>query len=221
MNFLPIVLTCDDHYFKYANVVMTSILRNRNDNCMYEINILSEYISNYHKEKALKQVEGIYNFQINFIDLKNIDRSLFFLNAHMTSSTYYRFYIPQIFKNYDRILYLDSDLIIDNDISALATMDFFENGEEKMVIACPDSYIRAILLGHVKISNINEDYFTNTLGIDQLRYFNAGVMLYNLQKMRGHDITEQLFNSLMRIKHPHFQDQDILNSVFSKIGGGG
>ena len=127
MNFLPIVFTCDDAYFKYANVVITSIIHNQNRNCRYEINVLSEFISNENMMLARKQLESHSNFTINFVILKDFDSSKFFLNSYMSISTYYRFYIPQLFSRYDRILYLDSDLIVDADISDFASLDFDDN----------------------------------------------------------------------------------------------
>lgn len=215
MNFLPIVFTCDDAYFKYANVVITSIIHNQNRNCRYEINVLSEFISNENMMLARKQLESHSNFTINFVILKDFDSSKFFLNSYMSISTYYRFYIPQLFSRYDRILYLDSDLIVDADISDFASLDF----DDKLAICCPSPFIRnKVLKGDDEKFSLN--YFTHVLKMpDPLQYFNAGVMLYNVKKMNEIDITTKLFEALENIKEPFLQDQDILNSVLSNNGG--
>ena len=215
MNFLPIVFTCDDAYFKYANVVITSIIYNQNRNCSYEINVLSEFISNENMLLARKQLESHSNFTINFVILKDFDSSKFFLNSYMSISTYYRFYIPQLFSRYDRILYLDSDLIVDADISDFASLDF----DDKLAICCPSPFIRnKVLKGDDEKFSLN--YFTHVLKMpDPLQYFNAGVMLYNVKKMNEIDITTKLFEALEDIKEPFLQDQDILNSVLSNNGG--
>ena len=215
MNFLPIVFTCDDAYFKYANVVITSIIYNQNRNCRYEINVLSEFISNENMMLARKQLESHSNFTINFVILKDFDSSKFFLNSYMSISTYYRFYIPQLFSRYDRILYLDSDLIVDADISDFASLDF----DDKLAICSPSPFIRnKVLKGDDEKFSLN--YFTHVLKMpDPLQYFNAGVMLYNIKKMNEIDITTKLFEALEDIKEPFLQDQDILNSVLSNNGG--
>ncbi len=215
MNFLPIVFTCDDAYFKYANVVITSIIYNQNRNCRYEINVLSEFISNENMLLARKQLESHSNFTINFVILKDFDSSKFFLNSYMSISTYYRFYIPQLFSHYDRILYLDSDLIVDADISDFASLDF----DDKLAICSPSPFIRnKVLKGDDEKFSLN--YFTHVLKMpDPLQYFNAGVMLYNIKKMNEIDITTKLFEALEDIKEPFLQDQDILNSVLSNNGG--
>ncbi|MDO4763884.1 MAG: glycosyltransferase family 8 protein [Flavobacteriaceae bacterium] len=221
MSFFPIVLTCDDKYFKYASVVITSIIKNRNKNYQYEINVVSDYISSENQEKTIRQAKNIKNFSIKFIELKNIDKSRFFLNSYMSASTYYRFYIPELFKDYERILYLDCDLIVDQDISELATMDFYENGEEKLALVCKDPYIMYKLSDEGKDEDLNINYFKNILGMpNPYEYFNAGVMVYNLRKINELHLSEKLFDALDKIKKPILQDQDILNAVFSKNGGG-
>ncbi|KFE98678.1 glycosyl transferase [Chryseobacterium formosense] len=215
MNFLPIVFTCDDFYFKYTSVVIASLLVNQNKNCQYEINIISEYISNENKALAEKQISKFSNFSIKFIILEDFDAGKFYLNSYMTVSTYYRFYIPQLFKNYKRILYLDSDLIVDADISELAVMDF----DDKLAICSPSPFI----VDKVKAGNdevFTREYFQEYLKMpDPTLYFNAGVMLYNLKKMHEIEITEKFFNAIEEIKKPLLQDQDILNSVLSRNGG--
>ena len=215
MNFLPIVFTCDDAYFKYANVVITSIIYNQNRNCRYEINVLSEFISNENMLLARKQLESHPNFTINFVILKDFDSSKFFLNSYMSISTYYRFYIPQLFSHYDRILYLDSDLIVDADISDFASLDF----DDRLAICCPSPFIiNKVLKGDDEKFSLN--YFTHVLKMpDPLQYFNAGVMLYNLKKMNVMGVSEKLFKALEEINEPLLQDQDILNSVLSNNGG--
>ena len=215
MDFLPIVFTCDDAYFKYTNVVITSILHNQNKNCRYEINILSEFISEKNKEIAKRQIEKHSNFSIKFVTLKDIDSNKFFLNSYMSISTYYRLYIPQLFSHYERILYLDSDVIVDADVSELARLDF----EDTLSICCSSPYIKNIVLegGNEKFPL---SYFTDVLKMpDPLQYFNAGVMLYNLKKMNVMGVSEKLFKALEEINEPLLQDQDILNSVLSNNGG--
>lgn len=214
-NFLPIVLTCDDKYFKYANVVITSLIKNSNPKINYEINIISEYISSENQKIAEEYISKYENFTLRIIILENIDTSKFFLNSYMSASTYYRFYIPEIFKDYERILYMDCDVIVDADISELMTMDF----EEKLAICCSSPYIYNIVKrGGNDIYTL--DYFQNILKMpNPLEYFNAGVMLYNLKKMNEINISDKFFEAIDEIEKPLLQDQDILNSVLSRNGG--
>lgn len=215
MEILPIVFTCDDNYFKYTATVIQSIISNSNSSIHYDINILSEYISNKNKDKAYQLIKKKNNIKLEFITLENIDISKFFLNSYMNASTYYRFFIPELFLKYDRILYLDSDLIIDNDISFYATIDF----ENKIAITSPSIYVQRILKEQSD-PIFSLTYFNTVLKMNDIsQYFNAGVMLLNLSKMRAENIDQKLFASLDEIKEPIFQDQDLFNSVFYRNGG--
>ena len=81
MRVFPIVFTCDDKYFKYTDVVITSILSNQNKDVHYEIHILTEFISEENKQKAISQLRSYENFSIIFHELGNIDKSSFYLNS--------------------------------------------------------------------------------------------------------------------------------------------
>src|SRR5690606_7064254 len=141
MNLLPIVFTCDDHYFKYAAVVISSIIHNSSRNTKYEINIVSEYISDENQSLAQKMVQSKSNISIQFHAIKIENPEVFHLNSYMSLSTYYRFFIFDLLKDYDRVLYLDSDIIVDNDISLFADLDF----ENKSAIGCPSVYVQNLL----------------------------------------------------------------------------
>lgn len=52
-----------------------------------------------------------------------------------------------------------------------------------------------------------------------LEYFNAGVILYNLKKINELNLSRSFFEAVNEIEKPLLQDQDILNSVFSRNGG--
>lgn len=215
MNLLPIVFTCDDHYFKYAAVVISSIIHNSNRNTKYEINIVSEYISDENKALAQKMVQFKSNISLQFHVIKIENPEIFHLNSYMSLSTYYRFFIFDLLKEYERVLYLDSDLIIDNDISFFANIDF----ENKGAICCPSIYVQNLLKNNTK-HPFSREYFTKILNMSDFdEYFNAGVILFNITLIRAQGMDRKFFEAIKNIKDPVFQDQDILNSVLSNNGG--
>lgn len=215
MNFLPIVFTCDNNYYKYTNVVITSILHHINKNTQYEFNILSEFISEENKEITFKQVKKYKNVKVKFIELKDFDATKFYTNSYFNTSTYFRLYIPELFKNYDKILYLDGDLIVSHDLTSMINIDF----ENKLALGCLSNFI-------VDRIKSNDDpkyplaYFTDKLKMPRPEeYFNAGVMVYNLDKIRNEDVDKKVFVALEEISQPKLLDQDLLNSVFNRNGG--
>ena len=215
MNLLPIVFTCDDNYFKYANVVICSLINNCSKKIKYEINILSEFISDDNKKKAQDLVKNHSNFSIKYhvINIENPEK--YHLNSYMSLSTYYRFFIFDLLKDYDRILYLDSDIIVDNDISFYATIDF----ENKPAICSPSIYVQNLLTKNID-HDFTRAYFSDVLKMkNNEEYFNAGVILFNAKLIREQGIDQKFFKAISLIKNPIFQDQDILNSVLSNNGG--
>lgn len=214
---LPIVLTCDDGYVKYTSVLITSLIANRSKQCRYEITILSEQISEENQQLLKEQVAPFEGISLQFRFLIDFDASKFFLNAgaYQTVSTWYRFYIPELFPEYDRILYMDCDITINGDLSPLADMDF----EGKAILSVRDEHIvHEFLKGNSP--EYPRAYFLETLKMkDPTKYFNAGVICFNLKKIREEKIAPHFFEILEEVKTPIQQDQDILNSVFSRYGG--
>lgn len=119
---------------------------------------------------------------------------------------YYRILIPWLLPpEMDRVLWLDSDIIICGDISSFYHMDL--NGH--CLAACEDErYISAKTRGRDN----------DRLGIDRShRYFNSGVLLMDLERIRKNYNQEDIRILAERIKDRLvFPDQDILNCLFQK-----
>ena len=204
----PIAFSIDNAYAPYLYVCLKSVLAHIQPENKYQAYVLESGLSEEHKRQILSlQCD---NLSIEFIDVrkfidKNVTRA-FAVTEHFTPETYYRFFLPQIFPNLDKVLYLDADTLIMRDISPL----FEINIEENYLGVTHDCEI-------VRMSNLDDteysDYFTKTLGVKIENYFQAGVMLVNLTQMRQDSITEKLLSALIKIGTPKFVDQDILNMV--------
>lgn len=215
MSVLPIVFTCDNNYFKYACVVIGSIICNNNIHTNYEINIVSEYISEENKGLAEKMIAQHSNFSIKYHLITIENPEIYHLNSYMSLSTYYRFFLFELMENYDRVLYLDSDIIVDDDISFFATLDF----DDKAAVAVPSIFIQNILTKN-EAHTFTRNYFKDVLKMRDFKdYLNAGVILFNLKLIREKNIDRQFFEALNFIKNPIFQDQDIVNAVLYNNGG--
>jgi len=127
------------------------------------------------------------NFKIHIIEVNN---NIFDVNddscGRIPSCALYRFMIDKLIPiECDSILYLDSDTIIIKDISLVFNTD---------------------IVG--KYAAVVKDK------INYNGYFNSGVMLFNLKKMRNN---LNLFNDLIRIKKENdftMIDQDVMNIYF-------
>lgn len=102
----------------------------------------------------------------------------------------------------ERILWLDADIVIINDISEFYHRDF----DDKFMVVCRD-----MLCGSDKISDIKK-----RVGIsDGAEYFNSGVLLLNLQKLRAETTMEHIIEVCDEKKDlVEYPDQDILNFLY-------
>ncbi|WP_312351011.1 glycosyltransferase family 8 protein [Empedobacter sp.] len=215
MTIFPIVFACDDKYIKYTSVTIASIISNSKKNINYKFYILTEFISEKNMNIMNSFITKHKNCSIEYVILNNLESSSFYVQDYYSITTYYRFYISELFKQYERVLYLDSDIIVDSDISELLLMDFENNG--------------AIAIQDTKHSNFIEsggddwyskEYFYNELKLSEPnKYFNAGVMLFNIKKINEENIQKKLFDKLSKVNCPKLQDQDILNSILTRYGG--
>ena len=213
-NSISICFSSDNNYAPYLAVAIKSLIENSNKNNYYEIYIIEENISDLNKNKIKKLTEDNNNIYIQFIDINayinNVDKDIFVINSHFTISTYYRFFIPRIFKNFNKILYLDADILILHDLAELYNTD-----TDKMISACYDiEMIRCIFSEKYKPA-FWTDYLHNKLELkNPYNYFQAGVLLLNIKKMIEYNFEEKCIKRLKEIQNPIYVDQCILNSIY-------
>jgi lipopolysaccharide biosynthesis glycosyltransferase len=118
-------------------------------------------------------------------------------------ATWYRIFLPGLLASVDRVLYLDSDLLVLDSLEPLARVDL------------SDHYVGAV----TNVFQPEHLYRPGKLGLSDPRdYFNAGVMLLNLDLLRRQDSTRALFD--YGLAHAGdklaWRDQDAVNVV---LGG--
>lgn len=199
---IPIFYACDLNYLPFLSVSLSSLKDNRNKDNYYHIYILCHDISKKSQEPILNLNED--NFKIEFVDvhdkLKVINNRLQ-LRDYYTSSTYYRLFIADMFKEYNKVIYLDSDTIVLDDISKLYNYNI------------KDNYVGAITDKVVNSNDTFKKYSKEVLGIKAKKYFNAGVIVMNLKMFRENNFYESFINLLSFYKFKVAQDQDYLNII--------
>jgi lipopolysaccharide biosynthesis glycosyltransferase len=130
-------------------------------------------------------------------------------NNHVTTVAYYRLFIETVFKNYNKIIYLDSDIIVKDDISRFINVDL----DNFACAAVRDSLISRLSdRDEYKFKGFCE-YSETVLGLDNLtNYFNSGVMLFNVKRLIENNYQEKLID-VARKNNKYFNDQNVLNSV--------
>ena len=177
---IPIIFSTDDNYISYLDVAIASLISNASKNHNYWIIVLNTGLKaeNISKVKTNER-EG---FTIDFVDisshLKNI-KSHFKDVYHFSIVTYYRLFIASLFPQYDKVIYLDCDLVVLGDISKLYYTPIGDN----ILGAAPEQYVQ----------NTAEfrSYASIALGVNPDDYVNAGVLLINLKEFRKNNIEEK------------------------------
>lgn len=202
-NIIPIFFAVDDGYIPFLAVTLKSMLSNASNNYNYDIKILYTSISDENKTKILKLETD--NAKIEFVDLNYYIEELqskLYTRDYYTKTTYYRLLIPNLYPQYDKAVYLDSDLTVLGDVSELYNIDI----ESNLVGAVPDASVR-------KIKEFSE-YVERVVGMnDYKNYFNAGVLVMNLKEMRNFEFQSKFLYLLENMKFSVAQDQDYLNRI--------
>ena len=124
-------------------------------------------------------------------------------SGHVNRAAYLRLLIPELVpENVNRVIYLDTDLVVLDDIQELWEMDL----EGKPLGAVPD-------LGILASSRMRRQK-EETLGIEEGElYFNSGVMVMDLKAWRENQYGPQVIRCVEEGNFRH-HDQDGLNKVF-------
>lgn len=195
---------CDDGYIPFLAVTLLSIREHRDVGRDYNVVILHTGIKTENREKLLASLTGA-GFYIRFEDisasLEEIGERLH-TRDYYSKSTYYRLFIPELYPKLDKALYLDCDVVLCADVSALYDTEIGEN----LVGAATDGFVRSVSRLH--------GYVTGRVGVGQpADYFNAGVLLMNLKAMREYGFERRFTDLLSAVKFDVAQDQDYLNAI--------
>lgn len=198
---MDILFSIDNNYVMQAGVLMTSVSLN-NDDVNYHI-IVSADFSDENKTLLEKTATQFCN-DIFFYRIDKSVESLFpmgkeGMSAYITTSTYYRLLAAEILpSDLHKILYLDSDIIVRKSLQTLWNTDV-------------ENFAVGVVRDMDEKKHIAEARLPYPM---ESGYFNAGVLLINLDYWRKHNVTRRLMDFIVSnsdvIRH---HDQDVLNAT--------
>ncbi len=197
MNKIPVVFITDSNFMFAFGVALTSMLVNAKGDTFYEIYLFhSPDVKNSDLDKVSRTVEKYKNASIKFINMGNQFASAPKISNRITNSCYYKLCIAKTLSDVKKVIYIDVDTIVRQDLSEMYDIDI------------SDYYLGGVLgLYH---------YFQARDLIDKLsipsidNYINAGVMLMNLEKIRADKMEEKLQSYIGTFA----DDQDIMNKFY-------
>ena len=166
-----------------------------------------------HQELTKKNMEKLSllatgNFSIEFVEMKDgfesiTDRMSNRLRCdYFTLTIYFRLFIATMFPQYDKAIYIDSDVVVLGDLAELFDTDIGDN----FIGACADKSV-------VDVPELAR-YMEEAVGVSRYEYINSGVLLMNLKALRENEFDKHFLNLLNTY---HFDciapDQDYINAI--------
>lgn len=195
MREINVLTSTDKRYACHLGVMLTSLFSSSSVGTVFTITVLDGGIS--RKDIArLTRLAETHQAGIAFVAMDRYRFERYPLSNHIRQAAYYRISVSEILGiNVRKVLYLDCDMIIKEDITELWDTDF--NG-----------YAVAA------VEETNFDRHGDLLLPTDALYFNSGVMLVNLDRWREERIGDKAHDFIR--KHPdvlQLHDQDALNAV--------
>ena len=205
---IPIVMSSSDEYADFLLVALMSIKVNSNGNSNYDIVILSDGISESKKERIIQQIIS-ENISVRFVKAASwIEGKTFRTDFHVTKTTYLRLAVIDLMARYKKIIYLDCDVIVNTDIAYLFRIDV----EGYLVAAVMDTLMYGWCHMSEDTGYNHMAYLQTVLGITDVRqYFNAGVMLINIEELQKRGLSSEALLCEAASYEWKWFDQDVLN----------
>lgn len=195
---IPIVFATNNNYAPYMSVAIQSLIENIKEK-------EKEYcIFIFYSELEQRYIDIIKEFskdnvEISFINVNakiESETKGLYSRAHYSKEMYYRILIPDLFRMFEKVVYLDCDIILKEDVYKLYMIDIGENILGGVVNASSDKMGK---------------YIQNQLKIPVAQYINSGILLFNCEEFRNQYIKERCFSLIKNKKDYVCPDQDILN----------
>lgn len=206
-NNVAIAVAANDYFIPYCATFLKSVAEHSDSKKNYDILLLSQDVSDINVKHVEKSLSAWSNISLRVIDPSVlIDQYIFYIRGHFSKETYYRLVLPELLPNYDKVLYLDSDMIAMDDVAKI----YDENIDGYLLAACYDADTAGLYNGYEKDK---KEYTDKVLKLKEpYQYFQAGVLLLNLEEFRKRYTTKQILDFAVSEKW-QLLDQDILNKL--------
>lgn len=195
---IPIVLISDDNYMIPTIVTIQSIKSNRNFSNNYRIYIITTECSEENARMIEELNDDNFKVSLMYVSLEKFqelgnERGEY---CQATKAALFKFEIPNLLTQYDKVIYIDGDIIVRKDLLNLYKSNLGDN----YVGAVGDS--AKIYSGREIVKKCD-------------KYFNSGVMVLNLKLLRKDNIPEKLYRQKQQMKDMTLMDQDVFNIVLN------
>lgn len=198
MKNLVLIINEKGSYGRHLGVTLLSVLKNSKEN--WNIYVIYENLSNETKEK-LGEIVSSYKSKIEYIEMdkKVLEKFKVGEGTHLSSIVFARLFIPEFLKEEKRAIYLDCDLVVLKSLETLYEMD-----------------LKGKSIGVILDGKKDQESSLKRLNLNLNRtYFNAGVMVMDLEKLRENKkFLKTIDYCLNPDRELQLNEQDALNIMF-------
>jgi lipopolysaccharide biosynthesis glycosyltransferase len=193
----PVVIACDESYAMPLATALRSIVDASRSEEPLDVYVLSDYFSEAMQQKIIDSLPP-GSALIHWVAVDLIAFKEFSTISYISKVTFARFMLPQIFaEGVSRVLYLDADVLVLDDLEPLWDMDL-KGAVIGAVLDNLDVHSKACDPGYEDVPRVRH-------------YFNAGVLLIDLDRWRKECVSENAMEYLRCHPHTPYADQDALN----------
>lgn len=199
---LDISCSTDDNYIQHCSAMLCSVFENNRE---HEITVhLLHHGLSLDSQSFLVELARRYGNTMLFYDIDLEKLGNLFIDKHwhptLSIASYYRLLLPSLLETQiEKVLYLDCDIIVLDDVSPLFKLDLSGYGVAAVEDTTPgnDQHRQAMGL------NLNQTAFC------------AGVLVINMKYWREHNSEQQLLDYAQKMGGQlEMEDQDVLNHEF-------
>lgn len=176
---VTICCSADNQNSYMCEVMIQSVIAHASSGRNYDLVVLYDVLSEARQKKILQLQEKRRNISIRFYRVNRLlGRKKFFLPRGYSLTALISLCVPEVFKNYEKVLYLEHDTVVKTDVSELYDTNLGKN----WIAVCQDDVISSWLnSGREKFS-----YYSNQLDLKDPynEYVSNAVILWNIQAIR-------------------------------------
>ena len=191
---MDIVLICDRNYLVPTRAAVNSVLKNKLPEERITVHVVGSGLEEKDLDSFRELEDGHLTVRTYLPSI--ITESFQGRHTHVSKAALYKFYLPEILSGLDRVLYLDSDVVVTGSLGGLYGTDM------------ADAYAAVVrdMIAETRMG------LREALGVSM--YFNSGMMLLNLDLLRRHNVSDTLWNVRQKDVSMDFMDQNVFNRVF-------
>lgn len=189
---IPVAFATNDGFAAPLAAALYSLKCSSHSVLDIRILYISGRLSSDNRKKLLFPADD--TFSISFMEISPSQLPVH-PNPRMSMETYLRFMLPELLGEYDQAVYLDCDTLVFSDLAEIFYMPMTEP-------------VSAVVNDEAEVG-----YCDDILGFNKGEYFNAGIMIMDLDAFRSQDISEKCISYLDNHPDARYQDEEALNVV--------